>query len=367
MYIPRYPTFWPKYFFKQKSLNVPFPLNQESFFLHRSGTEAIAHAINILKLSRGEKVLVPSYTCINTVEPFRRNEIDVVFYKINKDLSIDKDDVEAKLKKGASALLFIHYFGFPQNLPYLSALKKRFEIQLIEDCAHAFLSDLDGLPLGTLGDVSIFSLRKIVPLNNSGILMVNNQDLIVSKCQKVINSSVSFIKGCIFRLIENIKFRSGLSFVVKQSIADEKKIDPISSLRELTINSDCICPSSLHKRMLHSLDYSSIKEKRRDNFRVLLAWALNRADVKPLFDELPEGVNCLAFPIFTEKSNKVCKTLNISGIDAFPWPHLPEGTKIEDYNATHLAQNVVLLPIHQDLRTKHIDHIINSLNSSLLN
>ncbi|OGL41467.1 MAG: hypothetical protein A2042_01470 [Candidatus Schekmanbacteria bacterium GWA2_38_11] len=363
MYIPRYPTLWPKYFFLRERSFLPFPLNYENIIFYNRGLSAIFDAIKILGLSPGDKVLLPSYTCIDTVMPFLNNGIDISFYNINEDLSINKKDLENRIEDRVKALFFIHYFGFPQDLDYIEFLKKKFNIFLIEDCAHAFLSEINDRYLGNLGDVSIFTLRKMIPVHNVGILVVNNDEIddLFSNYNKI--SSV--FKGTLSRIIENIKFRSGITFPAKNLKMMEKAIEStiINNQQKKIYPKKGI--STINKKLLNNFDYIKIKNTRRSNFEILLDWVKNRKNITPVFDSLPDGVSPMSFPVILEKRDIVCKLMNIHGIDAYPWPFLPTGLE-NSYKVSHyLAENIMLLPLHQDLKTKHLNYITMLLEKAL--
>jgi len=363
MYIPRYPTLWPKNFFSNGKSSLPFPLNQKSIIFYNRGLSAIFDAIKILGLSPGDKVLLPSYTCIDTVTPFLNNGIEISFYNINEDLSINRKDLENRIEDRVKALFFIHYFGFPQDLNYIKFIKKTYKVSLIEDCAHAFLSDINDRYLGNLGDVSIFTLRKMVPVHNVGILVVNNDE--IDKLYSNYDRVPSVIKGTLNRIIENVKFRSGITFPAKnlrtmqkvfsQAINDDKQ-------KKVYIKKGI---STINRKLLNNFNYIKIKNTRRSNFKILLDWIMNRKDITPVFNSLPDGVSPMAFPVILEKRNIVCKLMNIHGIDVYPWPFLPTGLE-NNYKVSHyLSENIMLLPLHQDLKTKHLNYIIMSLEKAL--
>jgi dTDP-4-amino-4,6-dideoxygalactose transaminase len=61
-------------------------------------------------------------------------------------------------------------YGFPDRVTELRSICDRFRIPLIEDAAHAIETEVDGRPVGTLGDAAVFSLRKHVGAACGGIL-----------------------------------------------------------------------------------------------------------------------------------------------------------------------------------------------------
>lgn len=79
-----------------------------------------------------------------------------------------------KISNKTKVIFVNHEFGYPyQNLQAI----KDYNIPIIEDCAHSFISqDRDGL-VGNLGDFAIYSLSKFFPMQLGGILSVNKEDI----------------------------------------------------------------------------------------------------------------------------------------------------------------------------------------------
>src|SRR5207245_6549749 len=68
-------------------------------------------------------------------------------------------------------LYLIHYVGFPGPVQELSVACRARRLLLIEDCAQALLSNCAERPLGSFGDVAIFSIRKTLPVPDGGALV----------------------------------------------------------------------------------------------------------------------------------------------------------------------------------------------------
>src|SRR5271157_5624010 len=135
---------------------------------------AIYFALGALGLTSEDEVLVPAYICAAAVEPIRAYGAKPIFYGINKDCSADLLDIERKIGSRARALLFVHYFGFPnRNIRELRSLCDLRNLLLIEDCAHVLCGETDGVPLGQIGDAAVFSFRKFLPVRDGAELRLN--------------------------------------------------------------------------------------------------------------------------------------------------------------------------------------------------
>jgi dTDP-4-amino-4,6-dideoxygalactose transaminase len=94
------------------------------------------------------------------------------------------DDLERKLSHKTKIIMFVHWGGYPVDMDKFQSILDRkekelgFRPQVIEDCAHAFLSEYKGKKLGTMGNYAVFSLQAIKHLTtgDGGLLFCPNED-----------------------------------------------------------------------------------------------------------------------------------------------------------------------------------------------
>jgi len=173
--IHREPLLGPK-LFRAKGNSGFFPFfNKKNTFLFGFARAALYEGLKIMGIKEGENVLVPSYVCNVVVAPMRRLNIKVKFYEIDSNLVPLWKSLEEIIDSKTRAMLIVNYFGFPNDLATARDFCDKHGIYLIEDNAHSFLSSDNGKPLGSAGDISLFSFRKIVPIPNGAALVVNNQ------------------------------------------------------------------------------------------------------------------------------------------------------------------------------------------------
>lgn len=102
------------------------------------------------------------------------------FYDLKPDLTVDLDDLERRLATGGyRALVVIHYFGRTDPaLSTISELARRFGVILIEDLAHGFFSSARGSEAGSYGHVRLYSLHKMFPMTEGGLVTYSSQALL---------------------------------------------------------------------------------------------------------------------------------------------------------------------------------------------
>jgi len=112
-------------------------------------------------LKLDDTVLLPAYLCHEVLRPFL-GKTKVRFYGIKPDLAVDPQEInEIAVKNKVRMMIIINYFGFlePRRKEIRQICSDR-GIILMEDCAHSLLTEGSG----EIGDISVYSFRKIFPV-----------------------------------------------------------------------------------------------------------------------------------------------------------------------------------------------------------
>jgi hypothetical protein len=75
---------------------------------------------------------------------------------------------------GATGVITSNLYGIPDDAKAIREICDRSGLLLIEDCAHAMVSTVDGKPVGAFGDIAIFSMNKHVGFRG-GVLTGRSQ------------------------------------------------------------------------------------------------------------------------------------------------------------------------------------------------
>ena len=135
-----------------------------------NGTDALVLALKGLGIGPGDKVATVSHTAVATVVAVELAGATPVLIDIDPTTcTMDPAALEAAFEAHPDirAVIPVHLYGQPADLPAILALARRHGAKLIEDCAQAHGAKLDGRTLGTWGDVACFSLY---PTKNLGAL-----------------------------------------------------------------------------------------------------------------------------------------------------------------------------------------------------
>lgn len=143
-----------------------------------NGTAAIDIAIRTLNLRKGDEIIVPNFTIISCLNEIIREGIKPIFIDADPNtFNIDTDQIESKITKKTKAILIAHIYGLPVNLDKIIALKNKYKLKLIEDCAEQLGQTYKKKPIGSFGDISTFSFyaNKHITTGEGGMIVTNNK------------------------------------------------------------------------------------------------------------------------------------------------------------------------------------------------
>jgi dTDP-4-amino-4,6-dideoxygalactose transaminase len=128
----------------------------------------------------GAKVLMNAFTLAPVPGAIAHAGADHVLVEITPDLTMDLADFEAKAKSsGAKHLLLSHMRGHITDLSAVMDIATRYDITVIEDCAHTMGASWAGRPTGRYGKVGCFSLQAYKHVNGGegGLLVTDDPDI----------------------------------------------------------------------------------------------------------------------------------------------------------------------------------------------
>ena len=155
----------------RRHLKVPY------LSLFNNGTIALLVAAGSLCL-KGEVITTP-FTFPATPHALFWNGITPVFCDIDEtSMTIDPGKIEGLVTPATSAILGVHVFGTPCDTEAIQRIAARHGLKVMYDAAHAFDTEIDGVGIGSFGDVSMFSFHatKLFHTAEGGALTCNELD-----------------------------------------------------------------------------------------------------------------------------------------------------------------------------------------------
>jgi dTDP-4-amino-4,6-dideoxygalactose transaminase len=149
--------------------------------LFQSARAAIAAFARAAGPCAGETVLCPAYIGWSpregsgVLDPLRSAGLQVAFYRVEADLTTDLDDLSACLERiRPVGVMVIHFFGHADPAySEIVRLGREAGAWVLEDEAHALLTDFVCGTTGRLGDASVLSLHKMLPVAAGGALVTS--------------------------------------------------------------------------------------------------------------------------------------------------------------------------------------------------
>ncbi len=306
-----------------------------------NGTDAIEILLKAFDIGPGDEVIVPAISWIATSEAVTNVGALPVFVDIESDYyCINPSLIEEKITSKTKAIIPVHLYGHPADMPVISEIAKKHNLILIEDCAQAHGATIGNTTTGTFGDAASFSFfpgKNLGAYGDAGGMVTNNKDIadtirMISqhgqsgkKHQHLIEGRNSRMDG-INAAILNVKLRYLDQWTKKRiSISDEYK--------KLLSEAPVILPKTRESyRHVHHLFV--IRTKNRD----ALMQYLNQ-----------EGISCaIQYPTA------------LPYLDAYA----NRGFKPEDFPVAYSIPNEILsLPVFPELKHVEVEYICEKIIS----
>lgn len=308
-----------------------------------SGTDALWLVFLALGIGPGDEIITTSNTFFATAEAIWFVGAKAVFVEIDpKTYNIDPTKIEAKITPKTKAIVPVHLYGLTADMKAVSAIAKKHNLFVVEDCAQAIDASGDGFAIGELSDAvcTSFIIQKNLGTFGDGGAIVTNRDDIVARIKALRNH------GSPKRSVHSMGYNSRLD--------------------------------DLHAGIL------SVKLKK------ITEWSDRRREIADMYTEglqntglklpvEPPGYRHVyhLYIIETEKRDALLKYLNDNGVDAklhypiaihqqegYPWgkaadlkPALPLTEKS--------AASVISLPMFPELTQEEINYVIDTTRAGV--
>lgn len=122
-------------------------------------TAALHLAVLGAGIGPGDEVICPTLTFVATANAVRYvGAMPVLCDSIGpENLNIGPKQVAELITPKTRGIIVVHYAGFPVDMAGMQEVAAKYKLVIIEDCAHALFSTLQGRYCGTWGKVGAFS------------------------------------------------------------------------------------------------------------------------------------------------------------------------------------------------------------------
>jgi CDP-4-dehydro-6-deoxyglucose reductase, E1 len=131
-------------------------------------------------IKQGDEVIGVAAGFPTTVNPIIQFGAVPVF--VDVDLAthnIDASKIEAAISPKTKAIMLAHSLGNPFNVEVVTALCKKYNLWLVEDCCDALGATYNGQMVGTFGDIATLSFYPAhhITMGEGGAVFTNNSEL----------------------------------------------------------------------------------------------------------------------------------------------------------------------------------------------
>jgi len=305
-----------------------------------SGTDALHLALAAAGIGPGDEVITSTFTFIATAEAIRYVGATPVFIDIDpQTFNLDPQLIEMAINKHTRAIIPVHLFGQPANMPEITRIAAKHNLLIIEDCAQSFGAAIDGTMTGNIGLAGCHSFfpSKNLGCYGDGGMITTNDDKVADAIRVLRNhgSSVRYHHDV-------IGYNSRLDEV--QAAILRVKLKNISTYNQ--------------ERYRVAQSYS---EKLKDHV------------VVPYEDKIGNHVYH-QYTVLTPKRTAVMKKLSDSNIASaiyYPIPLHKQNVFVKDYNdislpvSERIASECMSLPIFPELEEAQIRQIVDTIISAL--
>lgn len=348
-----------------------------SKYAHASSncTTALHLGLEAMGITKGDKVIVPSFTYVASANAVEYTGAEVVFCDIDlKTFNIDETKLEEIIKKDSSikAIMPVNLFGLCANMPYIMKLAKKYNLKVIEDSACGFDGWIGDKHSGTFGDCGCFSFhpRKSICTGEGGMLITDDED-IASKVSQLKDHGAS--KSDLQRhkekggsLLPDFTMR-GYNYRMTDmqgalGVCQMNKKDYIMNGRREVANKYDIALKEIAQ-----LITPYIPENYRHGYQSYVCIFTNGEDISNLTKEQIDRIN-IKRNIFMEKLEEmtIATRQGTHAVHTLGYYKNKNNFKDEDFLMSYAADRLsIALPLYAGMTNEEFDYVISNIKEAL--
>ncbi|MBD3610357.1 MAG: DegT/DnrJ/EryC1/StrS family aminotransferase [Gammaproteobacteria bacterium] len=299
-----------------------------------NGTDALHLALLAAGIGQGDEVITTPFTFIATAEAIAYVGATPVFVDVEPDTyNIDPNLIEAAITDKTRAILPVHIFGQPADMPAIMAIADKHGLKVVEDCAQSFGAEIDGKMTGGIGIAGCHSFfpSKNLGCYGDGGMVTTNDDEVAETLKQLRNhgSKVRYhhdIIGYNSRLdeIQAVVLRAKLKHIAEYNNGRRRAAHQYSDGLNAINGTTPPAEDGKGNHVYHQ--YTLLSERRDDIMKALQEAGIGCAVYYPIplhqqkaFEADCQGVsmpvseqiseNCMSLPIFPELSEEQVNTV----------------------------------------------------------
>ena len=142
-----------------------------------NGTVGLHLALKVLGVGEGDEVIVPDLTFVATANAVVAAHAKPIMVDVCRDTyCIDPAAITDKITQKTRAIIPVHLYGHPANMPEVMEIARKHKLFVIEDAAEAHGASINGVRVGAFGNCGVFSFygNKIITSGEGGMITTND-------------------------------------------------------------------------------------------------------------------------------------------------------------------------------------------------
>ncbi len=193
-----------------------------------NGTTALQAALLALGVGPGDEVITSPFSFIASANAILFTGAFPVFGDILDDTyNLDPASVEARITPRTKAIMPVHLFGNPCDMPRIMAIAREHDLRVLEDACQAHGASIAGRQVGSF-DVAAFSFYGTKNMTTGeGGMITTNDEAVTKACRLIRNHGQTeqyrhSTVGYNFRLTD-IQAALGICQVTRLRLANERR------------------------------------------------------------------------------------------------------------------------------------------------
>jgi len=362
------------------------PDNVSLFWKGRVALYAILKAIGI------KEVILPAFTCVVAVNPIIYLgakpvyvDVDPITYNIDVKM-LERENVKTLRK--AKAILAQNTFGLSADLDAISEIAKKYDLFVIEDCAHGFGGFYKGKPNGTIADVSFFSTQWNKPFSTGlgGFAVTKNPEIaerlrVMEKTfirpsarDEMVLKTLLFVRGKLatglyWPAVKTYRWLSKKNLILGSSQGEELESPVMPDGFEKGFSG---IQSKRGRKELENFDKILEHRKKIASFYKTI---LSDMEIEPPYEPDYAVHTYLKFPLLIKDRMKFFKLAEKEKIELGDWFVSPIHPITKDFERWHyrwgenpvaekVSRHIVNLPTHSQVTEDYVDRIAQFLKKN---
>ncbi len=314
-------------------------------------SEGLFSSMYLFGIKPGDEVILPTISFVGAGNAVCAAGAKMVLCDVDpRTLNARAEDIEKVITPKTKAILLLHYGGIPCEMDEIMALAEKHHLTVIEDCAAGICSSYHGRPLGTFGDMAMWSFdaMKILVCGDGAMLHFKDPEM-KKKAEKYLYFGLTAKSG------------------YENSVADKWWEFDVSCFGHRAIMNDVTATMAL------------------EQYKKLPVYMEKRAHVHAYYDEHLRDLPWIDLPLPIPAENttsyyfyhiqitnglrdQLAKYLRERGIYTtyryFPLHRVPGYGVTEGSfpNADYAADHTLCLPLHQSLTDEELALIVDTIH-----